>query len=105
MPLEPVNREIGRRTDVVGIFPTSADLTRREIEVFVPDEEFLATLVQAAGYAANPVRDPISRRPSVCVPYSGDRDAILLTPSTRRTVPSPWTDRDYAPSVSSSACA
>src|SRR3954469_14837231 len=67
-PLERFNREIGRRTDVVGIFPDDASLIRLvSILAIGPNDEWLGARCylsrQSMELCASLGRSPISQRP------------------------------------------
>ena len=87
-PLERFNREIGRRTDVVGIFPDDASLIRLVSMLAIEaNDEWLV----GRSYISQRVDGRLSTRPGPRQPHSQDRRKEV-TSSSRPEPPTAFTD-------------
>ena len=86
-PLERVNREIGRRTDVVGIFPNDAALLRLAGMLLVEQND--EWLVGRRYLSESSMTLVLANPPQ------------LKTPTRRRCLSSPHHDRRYPPTITS----
>ena len=86
-PLERFNREIGRRTDVVGIFPNDRSLIRLAASVVIEqNDEWLV----GRRYLSNHSMDAVPHRLRTRQPQKGPR-RTRRSMNTRRVTPRPGT--------------